>query len=277
MCAFIHYSVADTVPYYVQIYIRELSRHFDKVNVLTNNSKLEQYKNLFAKNTGFHFFENRGYDFGMFYRFINEQNTDLFSQIAIVNDSNILLKKLDPVFEWANNEDFDFWGIIDSIEKPWFSTHLHSYHIQSHFLVLNQGAIPHLKQYFKQVDLKSIFEETDVKLLRRKVIDQWEIGFSQYLLKAGLRAGSYIQSANFLTKYKPKKINVTHSLYHEIIENGYPLLKRKVIQDNPKFSFLNNRKIWENTISRFFEKEWNVLALENSMPSVKRRLFKRKN
>ena len=138
ICIFIHYSTTASLPYYVQIYIEELSRHFDKVKVLSNNSKIKNEDHSLNSKIEFEYYENQGYDFGMFYRFIIKENLDNFSQIAIVNDSNILLKPLDNIFNWAKNNKSDFWGLIDSNEKPWFSTHKDNYHIQSHYIVLNK-------------------------------------------------------------------------------------------------------------------------------------------
>jgi|GEM_PF-6573408 len=40
---------------------------------------------------------------------------------------------------WGNSSDADFWGILDSFEKPWFSEHENNRHIQSHFIVFNRN------------------------------------------------------------------------------------------------------------------------------------------
>ena len=123
ICTFLHYSTSLELPYYVRIYIEELSDYFDKVLVLSNNSNLHKYNLSLPENIDFVHFENKGYDFGLFYRFIITQNINDFSQIAIVNDSNILINKLEAVFQNEEHDKADFWGLIDSNEKPWFSTH----------------------------------------------------------------------------------------------------------------------------------------------------------
>jgi len=120
ICIFIHYSTAASLPYYVQIYIEELSRHFDKVKVLSNNSKIKNEDHSLNSKIEFEYYENQGYDFGMFYRYISNQNIDNYSELAVVNDSNVLLNKLDKIFESGRKSNSDFWGIIDSTEKPWF-------------------------------------------------------------------------------------------------------------------------------------------------------------
>lgn len=264
ICVFIHYSISDSLPYYVQIYVNELSRHFDKVKILTNNSKLQKQNNLFFENVDVKHFENKGYDFGMFYRYILNKDLSRYSQIAIINDSNILLKKLDPVFDWAQAEVFDFWGIIDSHEKPWFSTHQYNYHIQSHFLVLNQKAIDNLPGFLKLMDVQVILDETNIKQLRRLVIDQWEIGLSRYFISEGLKSGSYINSNDLIIKYQQKKQNLTHSLFHEMVEEGYPLLKKKVAVGEKKFFKRKNTK-WKTTIDLFGNKDWDLKKLMNSV------------
>lgn len=264
VCIFIHYSTSESLPYYVQIYVNELSRHFDKVKVLTNNSKIQKQNKLFFENVDILYFENKGYDFGMFYRFIIKEDLARFSEIAIVNDSNILLKKLDDVFDWAGKNDSDFWGIIDSFEKPWFSSHLNNYHIQSHFLVLKDRAIETLPEFFKLTNVDTILNETEPKRLRRMVIDQWEIGFSRYLIDRGLKSASYISSKKLLVKYEVKKQNHTHSLYHEIVKEGYPLLKKKVATGSKKL-FQRKNKNWKTTLNLYGNKDWDLQKLMHSV------------
>ncbi len=258
VCLFVHYSVSETLPYYVQIFIGELLPYFDKVIILTNNSKIIGNNYSANSNLYFEYFENRGYDFGMIYRHISKQNINNYSELAIVNDSNILLNKLDKVFSAGRTSNSDFWGIIDSNEKPWFSTHEENYHIQSHFLVLNREAIQLLMPFYKSMNINKIMTETEPKLLRRLVIDQWEIGFSQYLLKHGLKSFSFVQSENLKLQLKTKKHNLLFSHYFELAIKGYPLLKRKVVSKTKKKRLFRKSTSVEVEILEFINQEWNI-------------------
>lgn len=259
ICTFLHYSVSEELPYYVQIYIRELSNYFDKVVVVSNNKNLQKQNLSLSENIDFEYFENRGYDFGLFYRFVKTQNLNDFSQIAIVNDSNILINKLDAVFQKGKQSNADFWGLIDSNEKPWFSTHTDNYHLQSHFVVLNEKAIRLLPSFFEQMEVDILMNETDLKKVRRMVINQWEIGISQFLIGKDLKSYVFIDSFSFLNKYKSKGKNITHSLYKELIKEGYPLIKKKVILEKSWRSLFRKKQPWEELLFKIHENsDWNI-------------------
>lgn len=261
---FIHFSTTDTLPYYVEIYINELTKHFDKVKVLTNNSKISKHKYFIDNNIDFIHLKNQGYDFGMFYRYIINENLENISQIALINDSNILLKKLHYTFDWADTNEFDFWGIIDSNEKPWFSNHTDNYHLQSHFLVFNSKAINFLPAFFNTLNINEILNESDVKKLRRLVIEKWEIGLTQYFIRCGLKIGTYISSNEMHSKYQPKKQNVTHSIYHKLVSEGYPFIKKKVLLGKNIFSGIKKEK-WKMTIENFGHNEWDFKKILDSV------------
>ena len=250
ICLFVHYSTSNTIPYYVLIYINELSRHFNKVWVLTNNKQLKTTEHSLPENTDFHFTQNKGYDFGMFYQFLSGNDVKAFDQVAMVNDSNVLLNSLDSVFDWAGKNAADFWGVIDSNEKPWFSAHDCNYHIQSHFIVFNQKAINLLPVFFKEIDVNEILNEKNIKKARRLVIDKWEIGLTQFFIKKGILIDCYIKHEEFEKKYPAVKPNITHSLFHELVAEGYPFLKKRLIKGEKKF-FRTKKVSWEKTVNQF--------------------------
>ncbi|WP_319480731.1 hypothetical protein [uncultured Draconibacterium sp.] len=257
LCYFIHYSTTDILPYNVQLYINELSRHFDKVRVLCNNEKILVNNYSLKTNIEIIHNPNKGYDFGMFYRNVYDIDLNKYVQIAVINDSNILFNKLDLVFEWAKKDDADFWGIIDSHEKPWFSMHPENYHLQSHFLVFNKNAIQQLPSFLNRIDADKIFNEKDKKRLRRLVINEWEIGVSQFLIAQDLKPAAFVGSRDMEDQLNSKAKNLTYSMYHELASQGYPLLKKKVITGKKKWYKLKDKK-WKNTIREYGNKKWSV-------------------
>lgn len=258
-CIFIHYSRSVVLPYNVQLYIEELSRHFQTVFVLTNNTLISTKKYLFTPNVKLHYLENKGYDFGMFYRFISNQNLTNYKELAIINDSNLIINRLDDVFHWGRKKDVDFWGIIDSHEKPWFSEHAENHHVQSHFFVFNERAIKMLPSYFDKMDIGFILNEKNTKKLRRKVINDWEIGLSRYLIAEKLSFASFFSNKKMLQKYNSEVKNIAHSMHYELAAEGYPLLKKKVTQPKRKWYKLYAKKSeWEKTVLDFGNKEWNL-------------------
>ncbi len=257
VCVFIHHSISDSVPYYVQIYINELSQHFDKVKVLTNNSKLISKNSLLDTNISIEYLENKGYDFGMFYRYIIKKNFDRYSELAVVNDSNILLNKLDEVIKAGRKSDSDFWGIIDSNEKPWFSTHFNNFHIQSHFIVFNKRAIKMLPYFFNSLNISKIMNENNTELLRRLVINNWEIGLTQYFITQGLSSFSFIQNKKTRLKFRTKKHNLTHTHFSELLSIGYPLLKKKVTTEKRNRYWVKKKSV-KSVVRKYSNSDWDI-------------------
>lgn len=261
LCIFTHFSEYPYIPHYVALYVNELSQYFDEVVVAANQRNLIYEDNSLKNNVTIMFYINEGYDLGLFYKVFQTINPAEYHQIACVNDSNVLLNKLQSIFEWSKKSEVDFWGLIDSREKPWFSTHQENYHIQSHFIVFNENAVKHLSSFFENLDIQSIINEKDSKKLRRLVIDQWEIGLSQFLFSKGLKSKSFINSQSFLTKHKSKGKNITHSLYKELIKENYPLIKKKVVMKKSWRSVVGKRERWEKLLTEYACSDWNISRL----------------
>lgn len=261
LCIFPHFSDWPYFPHYVWLYVNELADYFDQVIVATNQRDLTYDETIFKGNVSVMFFKNEGYDLGLFHKVFRTIQPAHFHKIACVNDSNILFNKLLPVFNWSKESVADFWGLIDSNERPWFSTHQNNYHIQSHFIVFNENAIVLLPSYFEKLDIQNIVNEKDPKKLRRMVIDQWEIGISQFLFGKGLKSDSYINSQAFLAKYRRKDKNITHSLHKELIREGYPLIKKKIVFEKSWKTVLGIKNSWEKLLTEFGCPSWNISLL----------------
>jgi len=268
LCIFLHYFSEGYYPIYVQYYLNELCLYFDEVRMVTNRRNIGKVPELLNKDIIIQQVENEGYDFGMFYKAFLEIDPTQYDQIACINDSNILFGQLNTFLKWGVNQQVDFWGLVDSNEAPWFSSHINNYHIQSHFLVFNEKAINSLPEFFNALDVKYIYAEKDPKKLRRYIVDQWEIGLSQFLLNKGLTSASYFNSLILFAKYNIKGNNVTHSLYQELIKEGYPLLKKKVILKKSWRSFLGKEEPWEKLIKEYACKRYNIPLLINDIKSL---------
>lgn len=249
LCVFIHFSTTRKVPYNVKFYVNELSKYYDEIRFLTNNEDNNSEIDFFKGNIIPEFDKNEGYDFGRIYNYLRKIKLENYEQIACINDSNILLGPLDKVMNWGKCSKLDFWGIIDSYQHPRYSKHKNHYHIQSHFIVFNKNAINHLLNYFQSVDLKFIFSIKDKTILRKQVINDWEIGLSQYIINNKLTLGAYKDCAHYSKRYssgKPK--NVSQKLYYELIKDDYPFLKKKVITCGKWYDWMLGKKYWKNVI-----------------------------
>lgn len=270
ICVFIHYSQQTYLPQYVSIYVNELSNYFDQVTLVTNQLVLKPDLLKLKQNVSTLQVQNEGYDLGMFYKVFQSIDANEFSQIACVNDSNILFNELQPIFTWSKKLDYDFWGLIDSHEKPWFSTHSNNYHIQSHFIVFNKKAIELLPAFFDALQIQELYDEKNTAKLRKMVINKWEIGLSQFFIGKGLSHGSYIDSRSYSYLHLSGKLtNIGHKLYHELIKSGFPLIKKKIITDGNWKNIFRSGTHWKNMIRQYGNPNWEIETLIEELIQIK--------
>ena len=268
VCVFVHYGLSSQLPYPEEAYVKELTNHFSEIVLVTN---LREFAlGDLPANVSLKLVKNEGYDFGMFYKVAQELDWESLDRLALANDSNLMIQSLSPMFEIGAKFDSPFWGAIDSYEKPWFSTHVDNYHLQSHFLVWEKPVLTLLRQYLAQVPIQDFFGEKDPKNLRRKVINDWEIGVSQFFMKNGMKLaaafGSQQLSAGVSQKSKSKG-NKSHKSPETLLQAGYPFLKKKVVS---KQGFLSRvfspKKKWENLIRSYSE---DAIHAEKLISSIK--------
>jgi len=209
ICFFSSYFKGNKVPFHIKFYLEELSRHFSETVFITTDKEILAVDKSFLLEKGIQLMQvkNEGYDFGMWYKAFQKYNPDTYDYLGLVNDSCILFKKLDFVFDYFNGEKPDYLGLTD--------TYLEGYHVQSYFLLIGKKAIPYLKEYLaKNGIIKDLYS----------VIKTYEIGLSQYLIKQGLKV-----KALFSCDKENGKYNRTLLDAKELIEQGYPLVKKRII------------------------------------------------
>jgi lipopolysaccharide biosynthesis protein len=271
LAVFIHFSDSTEIPLYVKVYLREISLFFDEVIFVTNNAAVNSSRLGLSTEVEVLTVKNEGYDLGMFYKVIQQLEPGNYLRIACINDSNVLFKELSATFSWSEKHTFDFWGMIDSLEKPWFSTHSDNYHIQSHFMVFEKKAIPFLISYLENLDVKQLFSLTDKKELRRKVINEWEIGLTQYFLSKGVAVGSRFQAKELAEKWKlnPKK-NFAIRYFPQLAKEDYPLLKKKLIVKQTFFEkIFRLQPRWKKWLINFGSPNWEIPNMIEELESRK--------
>lgn len=257
LCVFSHYYEGDFIPFYVLVYIKELKNYFDEFILVTNNRHLSNKDEILDAKTFIFPVENEGYDFGMFYKVFNTLDFEKYDQIACVNDSNIVFGSLEFLFNWGNKQHVDFWGLVDSWQKPKTSHHKEFYHVQSHFLVFNKKAIEILPEYLNNINFQQLIQEKDKKQLRKNVIETWEIGVSQYLIKNQLKCKTYIDSKQYSkTFYNGENVNVTIKLYRKIVRLGIPIIKRRVVNKTIWSLVFKNKQPWKKLILKYADQNF---------------------
>jgi len=253
VCVFVHYGHTPQLPYPEEAYVRELATYFSQIILVTNQREFEVGD--LPSSVSLMMVENEGYDFGMFYKVAQELDWKQLDRLALANDSNLMIQHLSTLFEIGENSHLPFWGAVDSNEKPWFSTHADNYHLQSHFLVWEKRALPLLREFLDQVPIRDFFAEKDPKNLRRKVINDWEIGISQFFLKNKVKLGAAFgsgQVSDSSPKKKKSKVNNTHKSPEQLLQAGYPFLKKRLVTEQGflRRIFFPDKK-WVNLINSY--------------------------
>jgi len=228
---FVHYSKSSTIPKEVKKYVNELVPFFSETIVATN------FKGKGGENVKVKTFKNEGYDFGLFYRALQTINIEEYDRIGFVNDSNVVVGSFKEIFKWGNTNNCGMWGVTDSLECPPGLKGQKTYHIQSHFLMLEKKALNHLHSFFKHINFKKYLTASNNRL-RVQIINNCEIGLSQYMIKKGVSLGSYFSVKNKRapgTSFLNYHQNVHVYKWEELIKGGYPLMKRKLIEGSWKF------------------------------------------
>ena len=208
ICLFSSYFQGGEIPYYVKVYLEELVNYFDEVVLLTNEKVLgEKEGEYLAKHAiKLRLYDNEGMDFGMWHKALNEFKEVDYDRIGLINDSCILLKSLQPFFDWANSSSLDYAGMI--------ATGKVSLHIQSYFLVVNKNAIGHVRTFF---------EVNGIKKTYKGIIMNYEIGLSEYLLAKDMKIGGFYD-------YSARTdVNPAFILAGELIKKGSPIIKKKIL------------------------------------------------
>ena len=211
------------IPLTVESYLKELNKYFTDVIVATNYSGYYDlpYKHIFCK--------NEGYDFGMWYNVLQKIDVREYDKIALVNDSNSLVGTFGKVFEWGATCGLDMWGVSDSVERTLTYRGKNSYHVQSFFMVFEKKSIRKLLPFFQYINFKKRFMKKSTPELKQMIIDNCEIGLSQYLKSFGMKIGAKWSIDQKNKPWSGFKQNIHFWKWEELIKDGYPLIKNKII------------------------------------------------
>ena len=167
---FAHYDKYNVVDDYVYYYLKELQKNalhliFVSTAKLIEKDivKVSRYCSKVIVR------ENIGYDFMSYKVGLESFNYLEYDEVILCNDSVYgPLYPLTTLFSDMKNQECDFWGITES--------NVLNYHLQSYFLVFR-------KQVLSSLIFKNFFDT--IKILKNKndIIEQYEIGLSQQLLR----------------------------------------------------------------------------------------------
>ena len=233
LAVFVHFSRDGKVCPNAMLYAKELTKYFDEVVISSNIMIVTNDPQIIAL-----CFARNGYDFGYFHQAIEMLNAyDNYDVIGLFNDSNYIINSLEKPINWCMSNSFDLCGITDSLGGRPEIKNQNQHHIQSHFLIFKKKAILVLRDFMQRYKLEDLaYNVQDVLVKRLNIIIHYEIMLSVYMREHKMQIGAFYAANEFIkknSKFSPQ-INMHMFLWKELIDNDYPLIKRKLV--NKKFT-----------------------------------------
>lgn len=226
----------------IPIYLNELKRHSDKLVVLCNHSQIDtkMLKRIQDIST-IEFMENYWYDFWMYNAYFCSHPIDIkkYDKIVICNDSMLIVKPLDEVFnrldktkkeyvwiqDWymckKNIDDYVKWSKINN--KDYQSPYNDWWHIESWFLQF-QGKSKDLL-----VDLmRSWVPKDKIQTIMEYEIKRWQIAKKQYTTETLYKCEKITQKHKPNTTEKDKDWMISLCYEHpiELLKLWSPFIKK---------------------------------------------------
>jgi hypothetical protein len=219
ICLYSSYVAGDDIPFYVRFYLEQLKPHFTRIIYITNERELNKEALDFLQTFSIECMPvaNEGYDFGMWYKALSKLQkehtaplAEVYEHIGLINDSCILFKDLHTDFERLNAARAGYSGMVISDR--------YATHIQSFFLIIRGAAIGVMTDYFNRHGLVHDY---------RQVIQTYEIGLTQEMIRNNISIFSLYNNSN-----RTHDKNPSFSLVKELLEEGMPLIKKKIVFRN---------------------------------------------
>jgi len=208
LCLYASYVEGIGVPYYSEVYVKELKNQFSKVMYLHSNLLDVKAKDFFeVQGIETKLLTNDGFDFGKWQKIIQDIDLNEYDQLALINDSCVLFASLDNVLDWFNHSDFDFGGLTISLVPKT--------HLQSYFLLFKKTTFNNLVYFFKSNKSTNNIHQ---------VIADYEIGLSQYLLSKDFKSGSFLRNDHYKGEFSPY-----YQCVNSHIMQGSPMIKKKIL------------------------------------------------
>lgn len=202
-------------------YIRALQEIADNIIYIADNELIAGEAEKISKEVNYIKAEKHGeYDFGSYKRgfmYAKEHGMlDDIEELILCNDSCYApIHPFKPIFDKMQNEQIDFWGITENIEI--------ARHIQSYFMVFRP-------QVFKTKAFENFLASVKPQKKVRDVIENYEIGLSQSLIKANFICKAYIPYPQQYPLPIKGATNLTACPIW-MINQGSPIVKKKSFQE----------------------------------------------
>lgn len=248
ICLFAGYDPDGIIDDCVIAWLRELSRHADVYYLADGEMRPGELDKISEWVKGAWSVRHGAYDFGSWSllakRKVGWPIIEQYDELMFVNDSGYLLRDLDDVFARMDARPCDWWGLqatkgigatrrkksnrfdrpisIDRVKRELLSRYeneyLYDFHVGSYFLVFRRPVIDD-GQFRKLINAVTKQEE------KLNIIRKYEIGLTRHLIASGHSFDTFIPD---LYPFHP----VYSETAFELIEKGFPLLKRYFLANN---------------------------------------------
>jgi hypothetical protein len=246
LCIFASFDKESQVQKYVYHLLNKLVDELDShVVFVTTSDRLEEKDKTALSKLGISVIhrKNTGYDFKSYCVGLEAFKTVInsFRKIFHTNDSVYgPFGSMREIREKMDSSGFDVWGMTDSWQI--------NYHLQSYFVAFDAVVFDALIEFWEQYSFKEDYTS---------VVNNGEVGMSQFMIKKGYCLGAAFpveqHIAPYLTKVenacnnahscmksmsKPRwysisrramTVNPSFALWKPLIKSGYPFLKKKLL------------------------------------------------
>lgn len=173
--------------------------------------------------------ENVGFDVGGYKEAIEKIGFDKlaeYDEVILLNYTFFApIFPFSELFEWADNQDVDFWGITDHAEvrpNPFTGHGVMHKHIQSHFIAIRRKLLKSYEfiEYWKNMPSINSYSDS---------INYHESRFTHYFHEKGFSYGIYIDSDDYSTKYP------TFNEINNTLKARCPILKKRPFFHDPLY------------------------------------------
>jgi hypothetical protein len=187
ICVFCSYPTNNTISNSLKRYLQHLNQLGYSILFISNNNIINKdIEWLQTQCTRIIIRENFGLDFACYKTGMlkYQKQIQAADELLIANDSVIMIKDLNPMFNEMKNKKLDFWGVTESYNGMYTD-----HHICSYFISIS-------KQIIKSKIFWNFWKDYKLTNSRVLTIDRGEILLSQTLLRAGFKLNSYMNSDN---------------------------------------------------------------------------------
>lgn len=223
---FVFYDKDGIADDYIDYLLRAMSEVLDRLVIVCNGKVAPDAVATFEKySKDVHVRDNLGFDGGAFkdalLKYLKREEVENYNELVIFNDTFFgPFYPFSRVFHKMESSDCDFWGL--SRHKQFtesgrcFSEHVQSYFVVARKRVINSDVFWNYWETF--MNPKGIDD----------AIDQFEIEFSQTLLKAGFIMDSFLKMPEYESQDLDQNFNYPYWCCGKAISHyDFPVFKRK--------------------------------------------------